>query len=193
MVCAARSFLDGDGSAFQGADLKKASVRGGSPITICASAPGNQARRGAMTTRSSSPCGRRRLPARAGRRRRGIGRDEARPCEGEQASSSRSSFRAAKPSSIQFCCGNRLDDAVIVARFRTGTQQVLARGGMRAGRAGASRAAPRHASPRFDPGRPPQRVALWIISGWYQADRRRRLRRFSRRNARHVQSPRRQA
>jgi len=120
---------------FQGADLKKVSVRGGSPITICAQcSPGN--RGGAWSTddtvvfAAAGGTVLRRVPAGGG-----TASDVAVPdrAKGELALvfpefiPGREAIVYAK-----LLSGGRLDDSILVARdLRTGTQQVLARGGVR--------------------------------------------------------------
>jgi eukaryotic-like serine/threonine-protein kinase len=120
---------------FQGADVKKASVRGGSPITICAEcAPGNRgAAWGDDDTIIFALQGGgllRRVPAGGGRVS-----DVARPdhTKGEQAIVFPEFIpgRETIVYTILFS-GGRLDDSVVVAHdLRTGMRHVLARGGVR--------------------------------------------------------------
>jgi len=146
---------------FQGADVKKASVRGGSPITICAEcAPGNRgAAWGDDDTITFAVQGGgllRRVPASGGALS-----DVARPdhAKGEQGIVFPEFIpgRDAIVYTVLFS-GGRLDDSVIVARdLRTGTQHVLARGGVRgqvvAGTHLVYGATGTLLAVRFDPGR----------------------------------------
>ena len=179
---------------FQGADLKKASVRGGSPITICAEcSPGNRgAAWGDDDTIIFAVQGGgllRRVPAGGG-----AVTDIARPdhAKGEQGLVFPEFIpgREAIVYTVLFS-GGKLDDAVIVARdLQNGTQQVLARGGVHGQVvAGTHLVYRRHGHAprrqiRSGTSRHSGRPRADRSPGGDQADRRRRLRRFSRRNAR---------